>query len=251
MKFRKLFVFLIISMTIIFIYFVFNDNKVYYLALGDSLARGVTPYGKEDKSYTDYLKEDIEKRDKLETFVKEYTKSGYTITDILNDLDSNKKIVHNNKTITLDHALIKADLVTISIGANDVIKRIKDYDKLKKDISIDSIKFIVDETMYDLDVLLKEIRSKCKEEIILVGYYNPLPEILPFSENDTDKLFAYINDEMRKTASKYNIHYIDIYPLFKSNKEFLPNKLDIHPNLDGYKAIENEIIKYIDVNKLI
>jgi len=41
------------------------------------------------------------------------------------------------------------------------------------------------------------------------------------------------------------MQYIDVFDLFKENN-YLPNSKDIHPSIEGYEAISEEIIKEID-----
>ena len=100
------------------------DKKIYYLSLGDSLAAGQTPNNTIAESYGDYVADYIKDKEKLEFYTKGFAKSGYRSIDLLNDLKSNKEITVNDKKITLKHALIKADIVTLSIGSNDLFYKL-------------------------------------------------------------------------------------------------------------------------------
>lgn len=72
--------------------------------------------------------------------------NNYQIEDIIFDIKNNKKI--NNKEQMIQNALIKADILTISLDLSS-----------KNKIS-------------ELENLLNIIRKYCKEEIYLIGYNN-------------------------------------------------------------------------------
>ena len=105
----------IILITVFSIYTIFKTDKIKYIALGDSLAEGMNPYGEVSYSYADFLKEELEDNNKLSYYTKEYTKSGYTTEDLTREININ---------LNLKKDLRESDLVTVSIGANDIIKSI-------------------------------------------------------------------------------------------------------------------------------
>lgn len=236
MKKNKLFKYLFLLSIIILvfgIYTIFKTDKLNYVALGDSLAEGMNPYGEIGYSYTDYFSDYLKENNKLRNFTKEYAKSSYKTSDLINDLNINAN---------LKRELRESDLTTISIGANDLLNRInmseldvKQILKLKNDVK---------EVIPSIENCIKEVRKYAKQDLIIIGYYNPIPFLFNTSGSDLDTLFAYIDDEYQKIAKKYDCLYISLYQLFKNNSNFLPNPSDIHPNLDGYEAISKEIIKY-------
>lgn len=232
-KYLKYIVIFLIIITVFGIYYLFKDNKLNYIALGDSLAEGMNPYGEIGYGYTDYFADYLKQNNKLSYYTKKYTKSGYTTVDIIKELEINN---------LLKKDLRESDLVTISIGANDFLHRIN----LKTlDINeISNLKTIVISILPNIEECIKQIRKYAKEDIIIVGYYNPIPFLFNTSGNDLDVLFAYIDDEYQKIADKYNCDYISLYQLFKKNSSFLPNPADIHPNLDGYKTIAQELFEF-------
>ena len=149
-----------------------------------------------------------------------------------------QEIKTNNK---LKKDLRESDLVTVSIGANDFLHKLA-----KNGLSIGEVlelKDIVKEVIPDIDTCLKEIRKYAKEDMIVVGYYNPIPFLFNTSSNDLDKLFAYIDEEYNNLCKEYNCAYISMYQLFKNHKDYLPNPSDIHPSLNGYQEMANKIIK--------
>lgn len=239
---KKILVLGIVLISVFLIYLTTTDKKVYYLALGDSLASGVTPYNGYDYGYTDYIKDYLKDKKVLETYINEFAVSGYRSTDLYRDIIDNKSVSVDNKNVTLKNALIKADLVTISIGANDLFGKSSAFTLIQN--SEEEIYKYVSEIMVDVDNLFKLIRKYCKEDIILVGYYNPLPKNINIEKSD--KIFNYVNSKYEELSNKYGIYYVDTYDTFKENSKYLPNPLNIHPSKEGYKAISDLVIDKIN-----
>lgn len=233
----------------VFIFFITRDKKVYYLSLGDSLAAGQTPNNTIDKSYSDYIKEYIEDKEKLEFYTKDFAKSGYRSIDLLNDLKNNKKIKVNGKEVTLKHALIKADIVTLSIGSNDLFYKLNIGNSFDLD-EYDDIYSYVDDCMIDIDKLLLELRKSCKEQILVLGFYNPFTHYSSNLSNSVEPIIKYANDKMENLVNKYDMTFVDIHDMFLANDTYLPDKFEIHPTNNGYKAISKAIINLINEKTL-
>ena len=236
---KKILLLGIVILIVFLIYLCNLDKKVYYLNLGDSLATGEGAYGKKIKGYSDYVKDYLKQKDLLELYVNDYATNGYRTTDLINIIQDNKKIKNYKKEITIQNSLIKADLVTLSIGANDILNKISTQNNLDYNI----IYNYIDDLSKDLDKLLKLIRQYCKEDIIMIGYYNPYPYLNNQKVND---IFNYLNKKYKETCNNYNVTYIELDNLFKENPNFLPNENNIHPSEEGYKAISGEIIGAIN-----
>ena len=220
---KKLLILGIIILSIFTIYKTMIDKKIYYVSLGDEISLGMTNTGYYKKSYPLYIKEYLEKKNRLETFIDEYENQGYRITDLINDINNNKEIEETHKTIK--NILIKADLITISIGTNDIISKLntKDYKKLYSNI---------EEIINDLDKLLKLIREYCKENIILVGIN------IKSEDKKISEIIRYTNEKFKESADKYKIEYIDINEI--NNK---------YPTEEEYVEISNKIIEHINLLK--
>ena len=230
-KLIKLISLIFIIILVFEIYTYGKSDKLYYVAIGDSLSAGINPYGKIEYGYNDYIKDYLNKKKHL-AYYKNYGKSGYETNDIKEELNYNLKLRKD---------LRESDLVTISIGANDLLHRLdfRNFEISRLLELKDQVRLIIP----NLDNCLKEIRKYAKEKIVIVGYYNPIPFLFNTNQKDLDNLFAYIDDEYKALAKKYNCKYISLYESFKKNKDFLPNPSDIHPSIEGYKYISNEIIK--------
>lgn len=245
-KLKKLFVIALIF-AIVFIIYIFNiDKNIYYIALGDSLAAGQNPYNEIAFGYSDYVSNYLQENHLLEYYTKEYAKSGYRTTDLINDIENNKKIKINNKEMGLKTVLRDSDLITLSIGANDIFYKLG-LNGLNINLeNIDNIYKYIDETLKDTEKLINLLTKYCKKEIILVGYYNPI--ISSEISRELEPIFEYLNQYNTKLAKKYKIHYVDIYEIFKENPEYLPNPKDIHPSAQGYQVIASQIIDVIEKN---
>lgn len=232
---KKIIVIVVILLSIFFIYLNTIDKKVYYLALGDSIAAGVNASGTDNYGYSDYIKTYLENRDLLETYINEFAVSGYRSIDLKRDIEDNKKLTINDKNITLKNALIKADIVTLSIGANDFFYYLN--------ASYTDVYDHINESLNDVENLFKLVREYCKEDIIVVGYYTPFES---HEKIDTmDEIIKFANKKLEELCNEYDMHFVDVFELFKENP-YLPNPNDIHPSIEGYEAISKEIIKVID-----
>lgn len=232
---KKIIVIALILLSIFFIYLNTIDKKVYYLSLGDSIAVGVNSTGTNTYGYSDYIKTYLENRDLLETYIDEFAVSGYRSIDLKRDIEDNKKITINDKDVTLKNALIKADLVTLSIGANDFFYYLNaNYNDVYDQIN---------DSLNDVESLFKLVREYCKEDIIVVGYYTPFLEHEKLDR--MDEIIKFANKKLQELCDEYEMQFIDVFDLFKDNP-YLPNPNDIHPSIEGYEAISKEIIKVID-----
>ncbi|HPF82631.1 MAG TPA: SGNH/GDSL hydrolase family protein [Bacilli bacterium] len=213
---KKILYILLICISIIIIYIKTKDNKVYYLALGDEITIGV-----ENNNFTDEIKKYLKSIDKFERINKEFIKNNYRTTDLNILINNNEKILYENKMISIKNAIIKADLITISIGMNDFINYV-DNPKILYNNIINLKK--------DMRELLINIRNISKEKIYLIGIYNPYP-----NNKELDKVLKELNKHYKDIAKESDINYIDIY-----NK--INNKL---PNKYEYKYISDELIRNI------
>ena len=237
-KYGKYLLFLVIVLSVFLIYHFFPEKKINYIALGDSVAAGQNPYGEIGKSYADYLYEQLKEEDKVKYFSKKYSVSGYETVDIINEIIRNSDIKRD---------LRESDLVTISIGANDFLNS---FD-IKNINLLDEASYYqkVDEILPRLDSCIKEIRKYAKNDLYIIGYYNPFPALFDMKEEWVDQLFQYVDKTYQELAKKYDAIYLSNYEIFKQNKNYLPNPMDIHPNLDGYKAIANQIYEKLKSTK--
>lgn len=214
---------LIVGIMIIFVFFIYLstiDTKVYYLNLSDS-------YSSEDPNYSSYFNEYLNDNKKLEKYINEFNIDDYRITDLTRMIEDNKKIKIGDSEQTIKNALIKADLLTFSIGMNDINYKIGNA-------SINELYDYSDEILEDLEILFIILREYCKEDIIMLNYYN-------IYESKYDEIFNYINNKLDEIANEYNIKVIDL-------NNIVSNKSIKNKNISSieHKIISNEIINMTD-----
>lgn len=244
-KHIKLIVFILSLLIVFTIYkgFSKNNSKIIYIPLGDSIAEGMTPYHNIDYGYTDYIKDYLKKNNRLSFYTKKYTKSGYTIEDVENDINNNKVIVEDDKKLYLKEILRESDLVTVTVGANNFIKGLNLNNIASKILDMEGTKKEADNITNKLKDLLILIKKYAKNQIIVTGYFNPLPK-LEMYKNEIDEIVKYYNNEVETICDELDITYVDIFEVLK-DKDSLPNPVDIHPSKKGYELISKEIIKEI------
>lgn len=245
-KIKKLLILLIIFLIVFIIYILNTDKKIYYISLGDSLAVGQTPYNQIGYGYSDYVENYLKENDLLEFYTKDFAQSGYRTTDLINDINNNKKIKIDNNHEGIKTVLRNAELVTLSIGANDIFYKLGLSGGEFNIDNLGNIYTYINETMEDLDTLITLIKDYCKKDVILVGYYNPITN--SEKARTLEPIFNHIKDKSTVLAEKHSITYLDIHEIFKENPEYLPNPRDIHPSNKGYEVIASQIIDVIEKN---
>lgn len=224
----KLLILLIISSSVFFIYKENNQNNITYLALGDGYALGIDSYGRKDYGYSDYLKDELENEKKLNNYIKSFANSTMSIKNLYDDILINKEITLKNKKINIRRSLREAELVTISIGLNDLLYQLSITDHLTEY----KLNKIIEEIDTSYEKLLKEIKKYYQYDIYVIGYYN-------INENNKDLQKAI--QKLNQVLEKKEIIFIPIYDLFEQNPNYRSNPTSIYPNNLGYQAISNQI----------
>lgn len=249
MKYKKLLISILVFLSIFVIYVFNNDKKMNYVPLGDSLAAGQTPYGQIGYGYTDYIANYLSRNKLLKNYIKGFAESGDKIGDLLDDIKTNKTIQIDDKLINIKSSLRESDLVTISIGANDFIANFN-LMSITSDLEEMNLVEKVEALQAPLEEVLKEVRKYAKNEIIVLGYYNPLPRMTTNFQEEIDHLFEYTDNMYKTICEKYHMKYLPMYQKFKNHNDYLPNPLDIHPNTKGYEVMSNEVIDHLEKNIL-
>ena len=207
---------LIISLfLIVFLIYYFNiDKEIYYVSLGDYLSYGIDNFKNTNYGYSNYIKDNY--KDNLKNYVNYSTTDDYRVTDLISDINYNKEITFNNKKYKIQNLLIKANLITISIGMNDLI--------YSKTLTYDYI----DGLLVNIEELFKLIRKYNKDEIYFLSFYNII---------NNSKLIDYTNKRLVGICNDYKIKYVDISIL---DTYFINN----YPTKDGYLYIKDKIINF-------
>ena len=248
---KNLWIIPVIILAVIGLFLIFNKNskkdsndKIYYLALGDSVAEGINEEGLVGKGYADFIKEYLDDEGRLKFYTKRFAKSGYTIDDLKNDIENNSMIEVNGKKIYIQDALKEADLITLTIGANDLIHGLDLNNYTTKLAYLDETKKELDAILEKLEGLIELIRQYNDKQLLVTGYYNPFPNLEDHWE-ELSELVEYFNFGVENICLRSEIKYVDLFHILYRDSKALPNQYNIHPSQYGYELIAKEMIKII------
>ncbi len=241
MHHKKLLFCILMCVIIYFIYQFTSSQKLTYLSLGDSLALGENAYGNVQYGYSDSIASYLKRNDLLAFYTKEFAKNGARVKDLENMILKNETIQIGKEQYVLKELLRRADFITLSIGANDILSDLSLKNIQPSLLEEEEIVEKIDQTMIYIDQLLKKMERYTNAKILIVGYYNPFE-----SNVKLDRLFSYLELSYQKIATKHKASYISTLSLFKAHPEYLPNPFNIHPGSKGYSAISNQIISYLE-----
>ncbi len=211
-----------------------NRGEV-YVALGDSLAAGQTPYSQIDAGYTDFIALQLMRHQKLAHFSKELSFPGYRVQNVIDSI----------QTEPAQQLLKNATIVTISAGANNLLPLIShNANNGSLAFSQLSVNFALNEVRLQLKELLQQVQEKAPYATIYVmGYYFPYTSVHEKQMIGATKALALLNDILQQEAKAADAVFVDIYKEFgERSVKYLPNVSDVHPNQLGYLVMANEML---------
>jgi lysophospholipase L1-like esterase len=207
-----------------------KDLKI--VAIGDSLTQGV---GDETESggYVGILNHTFEDNH-LNIKIKNYGKKGNRTDQLLKRLEKEEIAI----------SIKKADLVFITIGANDIMKIVKsNFTNLK----LETFQKERLEYVERLTAIFDKINEMNPDtQIYLIGFYNPFE--LYFSDiEELGLIMNSWNDAGKAVTEDYeNVHYIPVADLFRQRTIELLADDYFHPNTSGYKLMAKRVLEYVD-----
>ena len=213
-KHFKLLIFILIIFIIFLIYKTNHKNYLTYIPLGDGYAQGKNSYGIIDYGYGDYLKDKI--------------KEGEII---------NQKMDYKNTKYNVRQLLREADIVTLSIGLNDLIYQFA----IEQQLTEENYHNILKKITSDYNKLLKEIKKYYPKTLYIIGYPN-----IPNASPNLKKGLEYLNKFLSK---KKDIIYIKTTKII-TEKDF-KNPTSYYISNEGYQKIAREVIKKLAKEKNI
>ncbi|MBU8905331.1 GDSL-type esterase/lipase family protein [Desertibacillus haloalkaliphilus] len=196
---------------------------VTYTALGDSLTTGVGAFF--SLGFVKRYARMLEHLYHVPVAVKSKGKAGLTSAELLARL----------RRIDTRNAIAEADLITITIGGNDLLQA------YRRGYHLHALEHSVNQFAVNLQLILAEIKAikalspKKSYRIQLIGLYNPFPKH-PYSD-----YFIHKYNNILKSYHSNLINYVDIYPLFEQNHAYLLS-FDYHPNSKGYQVIAEQAL---------
>ena len=209
----------------------FSNDETRVVAIGDSLTQGVgdeTDRG----GYVGILERSINKEEEIAQF-DNFGVRGNRTDQLLGRLEVEE--------IAL--AIRDADIVLITIGANDIMQVAKE-----NITDLDFADFVDEQYQYEEN--LREIIDKIrdlneKSDIYLVGFYNPFRQY--FEEiKELEMIVDNWNTIGAEVISDYdNADFIPTDDLFMDDNVQLYAKDNFHPNYEGYFRMAERVLDYL------
>lgn len=202
-----------------------------YVALGDSLAAGQSPFGVENGyGYTNMIQNELAKAGAAGGF-HNFGKSGLTAGQLLDWMTPDSP----DYRPVMAAALEKADLVTLDIGANDLLPHI--WALAQNQETLEQVSTALQGTLGDVAAILAGIHGlNPSAKVYVMGYYDALANILnayPDVHEGFLTLLGSFNTGLEAITVSNGYEYISTMGFV--TPEELPG--DIHPNREGYAAI--------------
>lgn len=235
-KKRKITSFLLAGVLIVGLpYSVMSAKKpvqVQYVALGDSLAAGLSPTGIIDYGYPDYIEKNFKSKKYKLVDYDNFGVAGYTSKQVKNNLLKSYKIRKEVK---------EATHITIDIGANDFLNILKTNPGPVVALTA------MEEFTLNLDTILSTIdQLNPKAKVYVMGYYNPFPYFTAEQQATIQPLLEAVNNQIQASAKENGDTFVATEKVVAANYEkYMPNHEDIHLSKAGYQAIANEFWKKI------
>ena len=208
-----------------------------YVALGDSLAFGIQNDGTIGKSYADYISADLDEENVQHDFTKQFAIPGAATGDVLDQLKNDPKV---------KLAVSKADLLTITVGANDFLNVLKSHpEDLQDPVKVQEL---MKNAITNYSQILGMIRQANPHvQIYIMGYYNSFYALPAEQQQPLKSLLLALNQSIELLANQPGVWYVPTLDAFEGHySEYLPNPQNVHPNQDGYKTIASQFFMKIE-----
>ncbi|MFY9903422.1 MAG: GDSL-type esterase/lipase family protein [Trichococcus sp.] len=252
-----------------------NKKTIDYVALGDSLAAGQKPtelgsgstkvYG---TSYPKFIRDELSGKGLLNSYAN-FGESGKTTLTVLEPVTGGDRA-------ELVEAIQEADVITLNIGANDLLRWVQMDDAGLSNLTKTDLANWLYTNDYQEDIfptlqwirsyipgVTNEVAQKILEirdmeadagkpyaQIYVMGYYNAFPFLADLGVNDSDdpnkipmlqaNLDGLIKDYnlslQTQLSSMEGVTYVDPYDNMDKHLEKYL-PIDIHPTVQGYRAI--------------
>ncbi|MBX0357684.1 cell wall-binding repeat-containing protein [Halobacillus sp. Nhm2S1] len=202
-----------------------------YVALGDSLAYGIQFDNTAGLGYPDFIAEDLENIYRLGSFTKEYAVPGLTSEGLLTQLQ--------NDTET-QAAVSDADLITLSVGANDFLEILRNNPEDLQDPEV--VKAKLEDVRDNYIGIMGAIRTLNPDaKVFVMGYYNPFYAYPAEQQATFIQLMNSLNQVIETIATQSGSGYVPTFDAIAENyQKYLPNPQNVHPGQEGYMRIAEE-----------
>ncbi len=239
-----------------------KKNMNVYVAIGDSLTHGFGLADKKNDRFSAIVTDKLNKAN-YQCIEYNYGVDGLTTEGLLDMIKQGEAGM-----------LSEADIITIDIGANDVLDSMNPIIfAILESGSVTKYEYEQARVAYNNSILnsydntreiLKLIRNENpNSQIIIATIYNPYKNIAFDIDIDgekiqlsdyTDSMINDLNNNIRKIANEYNCKVADWYTAFSITKSDVLNaryeenniNFDIHPNKEGHNIMAAVVYEAID-----
>lgn len=210
-----------------------KDEKI--VAIGDSLTEGV---GDETKSggYVGILNHTFEDHN-LNIKIENFGKKGNRSDQLLKRLEQEE----------IAMAITKADIVLITIGANDIMKVLKSN---FMNLTLEPFQQERVEYLERLTAIFNKMNELNPDvQIYLIGFYNPFESY--FADiKELNMIIDNWNEAGKSLTEEYeNVTFIPTKELFTNRTMDLLAEDQFHPNTSGYKLMAERVLEYMKVTE--
>lgn len=236
--------------------FVFSkaeEEHINYVALGDSLAAGLTSDKTIDSGYTGILANYFEEYSQLNSYTNAFAVPGYTSENLLQDILTNKEM----EGVHIQDIIKMANVITITVGANDLIKEATiDWEVGTVTLKEEDVVHVLTNLGENMANILSEITLlNEKVEVYISGYYNPFPYLAKEQQEQLLPILEMLNQVIEETTIAFGATFVPLKSIFDEDlAQYLPIPTDIHPSMEGYHRIATSFInawEHYQVSKLI
>lgn len=213
------------------IYFQTTEDKLNVLALGDGISTGMTIYHVEGYDYNEYLTEMLNEENNLGNYYRYFNEVDETASNLVTKINNN--ITSIDKKIKLKQAIKEADMITISLGMDEL-------NNYAKKNTLGSTK--INGFLNKYEEVLNSLRKLNDKKIYVIGIYS--------STLVNQSKASKINQELEKICQKYNLIFINIEDIVE-HKEFFLQKNNYYPNYKGQEYIYNKIKETIEKSTIM
>lgn len=220
----------------------FAQDDFDYVALGDSLAFGISDQNGIGKGYVDFFAEILSNETEVTSFNKGFSFPGYTTVNVLDDLENDieKSSIgepENVKT-TISQAIEEAELITLSIGANDVLRTLAKDEEGNLQYDVAQVIASIQQMANNLGNILKQVNDLNPEaQVYVMGYYNPFPALVE-QAGAVNLLVGQMDAEVKKVVEEQGMYFVSVKDAIASDfATNLPNPENIHPSQEGYTVM--------------
>lgn len=214
-----------------------EEKELFYLALGDSLTAGI------GATETNYLR--------LSAFVPQLTsflreKQPVRVENHgIPGLTSGQLLRYLREGLGMDRKLAEADLITMTIGANDLLQLLAHVWEEK--LNEAQLKTILQNYSRHMQEIFNHIRRENPTvPIYILDLYSPYGADHPLHQISTEVVSSFNAQLAQLADAEKHIYVVSVYPSFLNRERELTHILDgdPHPNDQGYRVILEAFQKF-------